>query len=73
MNLNFGFCILGEDDKILSKAVTLYTISDENVKEMKDVFNVDAKKEISSVITEQLKLELTEDLIYDMVRQALKS
>ena len=67
--LSLGICFLDEEEKVISKRVvgTDWTINTEQ--DLKRKPNVHMLDEISNILTDNLKLQLTTDTIKEMIEE----
>jgi flagellar basal body rod protein FlgG len=65
--LKLGVCFLDEEDNIISKRMIGTNWSVNVEQDMRENFNVNMMDEVSAILTENLKLQLTEDTIRNML------
>lgn len=68
-NLTLGVCFFDEDDNVIIKRNigTNWSINDEQ--DLRKKFNIYMEQEIASILYENLKLQLTEDVVLEMVKE----
>jgi hypothetical protein len=67
--LKLGICFLDEKDKIVSKRVIGTNWSIDIDQKFEDKFNISMMEEIALVMIENINLELTSDVIKEMLNE----
>jgi len=67
--LKMGVCFLDEDDNLISKRLVNANWSVNLEQDLKGMFNVDVLDEIAAILTENVKLTLTQDTVKDMLNE----
>ena len=67
--LKVGVCFLDDEDNVITKRVvgTNWTVNVEQ--DLKKNFNVHMMDEIASILTENIKLQLTDEVIREMITE----
>ncbi len=65
--LKLGICFLDEEDNIISKRLVGRNWSVNIEQDMRENFNVNMMDEVAAILTENLKLQLTEDIVRNML------
>ena len=65
--LKLGICFLDEEDKVISKRVLGTNWSINTEQDLKEKFDIRVEDEIATVLTENLKLQLTTDVVKEML------
>ena len=68
--LTLGVCFLDENDKIISKRVIGSNWSVNVEQDLKHKFAMHIEDEIANILTENLKIELTPEIIKEMLKEA---
>jgi len=68
-NLTVGICFLDDEENIITKRVigTNWTVNVEQ--DLKEKFNIHMMDEIATILTENLKLQLTNEVMKDMLKE----
>ena len=67
--LKLGVCFLDEDDNLISKRMVNANWTVDLEQDLKGLFDVYFLDEIAAILTEHLKLTLTEDTVKDMLNE----
>ena len=67
--LKVGICFLDDEDNVITKRVvgTNWTVNVEQ--DLKKNFNIHMMDEIASILTENIKLQLTDEVIREMITE----
>jgi len=66
-SFTIAICLLDEEDNIINKKKISARWSMELEKEIKSIFDVDLKSEAASLILDEIKRELTQEIIEDFI------
>ena len=71
-HLKIGICVLDEFDIPVSVKSLDATWTESVVKDLKEKFEVEFGREVSDLISEQLKLMITPNVVYDLIKESLE-
>jgi hypothetical protein len=71
-NLKMGICVLDEFDIPIATRSLNATWTEDIVADLKEKFEVEFGREVSVMISDQLKLMITPDVVYDLIKESLK-